>query len=224
MDTHIKLADQLAEFKAGFLQRAAPERVALMESATAQLKADGIESNALQVGDKVPELSLPDALGKSVSLSSLWQNGPLVVIFYRGGWCPYCNLELKAWQMRLPELKALGATLVAISPQTQDNSLSTAQKNELAFAVLSDSHLQAVEAFRIGFELTPELVELYKKGGNDLPTLNGNGSWVLPVPATYVIDRHGKVAFAHIEADYRERAEPQDVLAAVALASHASLN
>ncbi|CAN5626606.1 peroxiredoxin-like family protein [soil metagenome] len=224
MDTSIKLADQLAEFKAGSIQRSAPERIAVMEAATAQLKAGGIESQALKVGDSAPDLSLPDALGTSVSLSSLWQVGPLVVIFYRGGWCPYCNLELKAWQGRLPELKQLGATLVAISPQSPDNSLSTAQKNELAFAVLSDSSLQAAESFKIAFEMAPDLVELYKKGGNDLPTLNGNGRWVLPVPATYVIDRRGQIVYAHVEADYRERAEPEDVLAAVARARDPALS
>ena len=217
------LAQQLAEFKAGFKQRAAPERVAMMEAATADLKAQGIESRALQVGGRAPELALPDALGKPVTLVDLWRRGTLVVIFYRGGWCPYCNLELKAWQARLAELRHMGASLVAISPQTPDNSLSTAEKNELAFPVLSDSALQAAESFGIAFELAPELVELYGRVGNDLPVLNGNGHWVLPLPATYVIDRAGQIVFAHVEADYRERAEPDDVLASVALAQDAAL-
>lgn len=216
MDTNTSLNEQLAAYKAGFAKRAAPERVAMMESATADLRATGIESQALQIGAQVPALTLPDALNQPVSLSSLWQRGPLVLIFYRGGWCPYCNLELRAWQQQLSELRRLGAQLVAVSPQTPDNSLSTAEKNELAFPVLSDSALEAATAFGVAFEMPPELIELYSRVGNDLPVLNGNGRWVLPVPATYVIDRNGRVAFAHVEADYRERAEPGTVLAAVA--------
>ena len=223
MDQDITLATQLAEFKAGFKQRAAPERVAMMEVATAELKATGIESRALSIGVRAPDVSLPDALGQRVRLSELWRPGPLVVIFYRGGWCPYCNLELRAWQQRLADLRHLGASLVAISPQTPDNSLSTAEKNELAFPVLSDSTLEAAEAFRIAFELAPELVELYGRVGNDLPVLNGNGRWVLPMPATYVIDQDGRIVFSHVEADYRERAEPADVMAAVAQALDAAL-
>jgi len=101
---------------------------------------------------------------------------------------------------------------VAISPQTPDNSLSTAEKNELAFPVLSDSSLAAAKAFGVAFALSPELVELYASVGNDLPTLNGNGQWVLPIPATYLFDASGRVVFAHVESDYRRRAEPQDVL------------
>jgi peroxiredoxin len=215
METNPSLSQELAAYKAGFVQRAAPERVAMMEAATADLRATGIEAAALQVGAQVPELTLPDALSRPVSLASLWQQGPLVLIFYRGGWCPYCNLELRAWQRHLAALKALGAHLVAVSPQTPDNSLSTAEKNELAFPVLSDSALQAATAFGLAFEMPAELIELYSRVGNDLSVLNGNGRWVLPVPATYVIDRSGRIVYAHVEADYRERAEPDVVLAAV---------
>lgn len=216
MEPSRSLAEQLDAYKAAFVQRATPERVATMEAATADLRATGIESRALQVGAQVPDLTLPDASNQPVRLSSLWQRGPLVLIFYRGGWCPYCNLELRAWQQHLAALRQLGGQLVAVSPQTPDNSLSTAEKNELAFPVLSDSALAAATAFGVAFEMPPALVELYRGAGHDLPVLNGNGRWVLPVPATYVIDRDGRVAFAHVEADYRERAEPRDVLAAVA--------
>jgi peroxiredoxin len=208
MEQATSLTEQLAAFKAGFKQRAAPERVALMETATADLKATGIELQALQAGSVAPDLTLPDALNQPLRLSTLW--------------CPYCNLELRAWQQHLPALKHMGAQLVAVSPQTPDNSLSTAEKNELAFPVLSDSSLQAATAFGVAFEMSPELIELYSRVGNDLPVLNGNGRWVLPVPATYVIDRDGRVVYAHIEADYRERAEPSDVLASIAQARDAA--
>jgi peroxiredoxin len=212
MENSITLADQLAEFKAGFKTRAAPERVTMMEAATANLKASGIEQTALATGASAPDLSLPDAKGNPVRLSDLWKQGPVVIAFYRGGWCPYCNLELRAWQQQLPALQAAGASLVAISPQSPDNSLSTAEKNALAFTVLSDSLLAAAEAFGVAFELPAELVALYSGVGNDLPTINGNGKWVLPVPATFVIDRNGRIVYAHVEADYRERAEPINVI------------
>jgi peroxiredoxin len=214
------LTAQLAEYKAGFVQRVAPERVTMMEAATADLKATGIEQRALHVGDTAPtRLALPDALGRPVRLADLWQRGPLVLLFYRGGWCPYCNLELRAWQRKLPELQRLGASLVAVSPQTPDNSLSTAEKNGLAFPVLSDSSLVASDAFGITFTLPPELVDLYGRVGNELPVINGNGQWALPLPATYVIDRDGRIHFAHVEADYRERAEPDAVMQAIEAAA-----
>jgi peroxiredoxin len=206
------LTQQLADYQAGFKQRASADRVAMMETATAQLRATGIETTALHIGAALPALTLPDATGQPVDLKGLNAAGPLVIVFYRGGWCPYCNLELREWQRLLPQLREHGATLVAISPQTPDNSLSTAEKNELAFPVLSDSSLAAARAFGIAFTMNPALVALYSQIGNDLPTVNGNGQWVLPIPATYLIDRNGVVAYAHVEADYRQRAEPQDVL------------
>jgi len=215
MQIQESLASQLASYKAGFIGRAPAPRVAMMEAATAHLKSTGIESTALKVGDRAPSLSLPDAKGEQVHVDRMLEQGPVVAIFYRGGWCPYCNLELRAWQAHLAELHSLGATLVAISPQTPDNSLSTAEKNALAFPVLSDSDLAAAHGFGIAFTLPPELVELYGSVGNNLPELNGNGQWVLPVPATFVIDRSGVIQFAHVEADYRERAEPDDVLAVI---------
>ncbi len=187
-----------------------------IDNPTARLRDTGIASSALQCGAQAPDLTLPDALGRPFRLAEAWQRGPLVLIFYRGGWCPYCNLELRAWQRELATLQLLGAQLVAVSPQTPDHWLTTAEKNELAFPVLSDSSLAAATTFGLAFEMPPKLIDLYGRAGNDLSVVNGNGRWVLPVPATYVIDRQGRIAFAHVEADYRERAEPRQVLAAVA--------
>lgn len=206
------LHTQLSDFKAGFKTRATPERVATMEAATAQLRTSGIERTALQVGQRAPQVSLPNAKGELLDLARLWKQGPLIVVFYRGGWCPYCNLELRAWQQLLPQVNAKGAQLVAISPQTPDNSLSTREKNELAFEVLSDSRLHAAKAFGIAFDMPQELIDLYTSVGHDLPKTNGNGRWALPVPATYVIDREGIIQYANVDADYRNRAEPADVL------------
>jgi peroxiredoxin len=210
-----RLADELADFQLGFKQRAAPERVATMEAATQKLRESGIEQRARRVGDAAPDVVLRDQNGKAVRLSSLWSQGPLVIVFYRGGWCPYCNLELRAWQRELGVLHGVGGQLVAISPQTPDNSLSTQEKNALEYSVLSDSQLAASDAFGISFHLPPELVDLYASVGHDLPVVNGNGQWVLPIPATYVIDTQGEIVFSHVESDYRLRAEPSEVLQSI---------
>lgn len=206
------LQSQLADYQSAFKQRVPAERVATMERATADLRASGIETRALAIGAALPDVVLADVHGATVRLRDIQGDTPLVVVFYRGGWCPYCNLELREWQRLLPGLKDLGARLVAISPQLPDNSLSTAEKNALAYPVLSDSSLAAAHAFGLAFTLAPELVALYSSVGNDLPTLNGNGQWVLPLPATYVFDGQGAVIYRHVEADYRLRAEPQQVL------------
>lgn len=178
-------------------------------------EATGIAARAKRAGDLAPDVVLPDAYGKPVRLADRWRDGPLVIVFYRGGWCTYCNLQLRAWRRQERELARLGATLLAISPQTPDNSLSTAEKNELGFTVLSDSGLEAASGFGIAFTLHPDLVDFYGSVGTDIPVLNGNGRWVLPVPATYVIDRGGCIRFAMIEEDIRERVAPCDVIAAI---------
>lgn len=216
MEPKTSLTEQLAAYKTAYTQRAGPDRIALMEAATAALRATGIEARALQVGASAPDVTLPDAQNQPVRLATLWQRGPLVLVFYRGAWCPFCSLELRAWQQAQPVLGQMGAQLVAVSPQTSDNSLSTAQKNDLAVPVLSDSALQAANAFGLVFDMPAELIDLYSRAGIDLPALNGNGRWALPLPATYVIDTDGRIAYAHIDADYRERAEPAEVLVQLA--------
>jgi len=177
--------------------------------------ATGIAERARRAGDLAPDVTLPDANGQPVRLSDLWRQGPLVIVFYRGGWCSYCNLQLRAWQREADGLARLGATLVAISPQTPDNSMETATDNALAFTVLSDSDLQAANGFGLAFTLHPDLVDYYASVGTDIPVLNGNGQWVLPVPATYVVDTAGSIRFAFIEEDIRRRAEPREVLAEI---------
>jgi peroxiredoxin len=195
---------------------------ALTDGADDVFDATGIAARAKRAGDPAPDVVLPDAFGNPVRLSELWRKGPLVIVFYRGGWCTYCNLQLRAWRQQESELARLGATLLAISPQTPANSLSTAENNELAFTVLSDSSLEAANGFGIAFTLHPDLVDFYGAVGTDIPVLNGNGLWVLPVPSTYVVDRTGRIRFSLIEEDARQRAEPLDVLAAIEeLALHA---
>jgi peroxiredoxin len=206
------LQSQLTQYKTDFIARVDPKRVATMDLATALLRESGIENTALKVGQHAPDLVLPNVKGLPISLKSLWEKSPLIIVFYRGGWCPYCNLELRAWQSLLPQVKAAGAQLVAISPQTPDNSLSTREKNELAFEVLSDSAFAAADGFGIAFDMPPELVDLYSAVGHNLPVTNGNGRWSLPVPATYVVGTDGRIHYASIDVDYRNRAEPSAVV------------
>ncbi|MDP9890978.1 peroxiredoxin [Variovorax boronicumulans] len=182
------------------------------DAADAVFDATGIAARAKRAGDLAPDATLPDGAGRPVRLSDVWHKGPLVLVFYRGGWCGYCSLQLRAWHQRAVDLARLGATLLAISPQTPDHSMRTAEENQLAFTVLSDSNLDAANGFELAFTLPPELVSFYGSVGTDIPVLNGNGLWVLPVPATYVIDEEGCIRFAHIEEDIRKRAEPADVL------------
>ncbi|MBT2321431.1 AhpC/TSA family protein [Variovorax paradoxus] len=191
-----------------------PMTAAISDTA-AILRATGVCERAKREGDLAPDVNLRYASGAPVKLSDLWHGGPLVVIFYRGGWCRYCNLQLHAWQQHASELKRLGAALVAISPQTPDHSLDTIERSALAYTVLSDSSLDAANGFGIAFTLPPELIDLYASAGTDIPVLNGNAQWVLPIPATYLIDRTGRIRFAHVEMDYRERIDPQSVIAII---------
>jgi peroxiredoxin len=188
--------------------------VALMNRANDSLRSPEILGRALHEGDRAPNFRLPNAQGGSIELSALLNRGPVVLAFYRGQWCPYCSLELRAYQKLLPQLQALGANLVAVSPQTPDNSLSTAEKNELAYPVLSDVGLHVARAYGVAFTLPTELVELYQRQWkNDLVKWNGEGGWSLPIPATYVIGEDARIVLAHVDPDYRERLDPEAVLA-----------
>jgi len=185
------------------------------QTASAVFQSTGISTRAKREGDPAPDVILPDAFGRPTRLSDCWGGGPLVVIFYRGGWCSYCNLQLRAWQAHADELSSLNATLLAISPQTPDNSMTTAEINALAYPVLSDSTLDAADGFNISFTLPPELVDFYGAVGVDVPVFNGNGQWVLPVPSTFVIDEGGTIRLAHIDEDFGRHPEPREVLARI---------
>jgi peroxiredoxin len=187
--------------------------IALMNRANDSLRTAEVLGRALQEGDRAPNFRLPNAQGGSVELNAVLKRGPVVLAFYRGQWCPYCNLELRAYQKVLPQLQALGASLIAVSPQTQDNSLSTAERNELAYPVLSDVGLHVARAYGVAFDLPTELVELYQRQwNNDLVKWNGEGGWSPPIPASYVIGEDGRIVLAHVDPDYRERLEPEAVL------------
>ena len=188
---------------------------AVMDKATADLADSGIAEWTLKVGEKVSNFTLPNAVGKPVELRSLLADGPVVISFYRGQWCPYCNLELRALQNSLPQIKNLGATLVAISPQTPDNSLSTAEKNELTFEVLSDVGNKIAKEFGLVFTIPAELRPIYEGFGIDLPAHNGEETFELPIAATYVVAPDGKIVRAFVDSDYTKRLDPEEILAAL---------
>jgi peroxiredoxin len=217
MEISMALQDKLAAFKADFESGrfpVKPPRDALdtMHRATAELIASGQAQRARKAGDVAPEFTLTDPDGKPVSSRDLLAKGPLVVSFYRGVWCPYCNLELQALQEALPEIAARGASLVAISPQTAPNSRKSERDNNLSFPILSDVRSEVADAFGIRFALSGELVALYKTFKNDLPTFNDDPSWVLPMPARYVIGRDGIIAYAEVNPDYTHRPDPSELL------------
>lgn len=203
---------ELDAFRAEWMRKAPPEAQALIARQIEELRATGAETRALAEGALLPDITLPDAHGAPRRLREL---APAVIVFYRGGWCPYCNLQLRAWQKRLPELAALGIGLVAISPQLPDGSLTTAERNGLSFPVLSDSEGTAGRAFGVEFALPEELVALYRRFGHDLDAVNGPAGWRLPMPATFAADASGRIRFAGFDADYRRRVEPAEVLAAL---------
>lgn len=210
------LQSELDGFRAAWEQRVGPEIAALIAADNRALVASGTLSSALGAGDAMPRLVLPDALGNRFDLGAAADAGPLVITFYRGGWCPYCSLELRAWQQALPRLRAAGAQLVAVSPEAPDNALTTAEKNDLSFPVLSDTDGMLADAFGIRFQLTEAIIALYRKFGHDLPEHNAGTGWTLPVPASFVVGRGGRIVLSHVEADYRRRLDPGAALAALA--------
>jgi peroxiredoxin len=170
----------------------------------------------LSVGDEAPDFELPDATGRQVRLSDLLRDGPVVLSFYRGEWCPYCNLTLHTWQQRLDDLSNAGGRFVAVTPQRPSDALSLTEKHQLAFPVLSDETQDVIRAYKLHFDLPSALKDLYGNAwGLDLTEQNADGSWSLPVPGTFVVDRDRKIRFAFAWADYRVRAEPDEVLAAL---------
>ena len=211
----MSLKAELDAFRSEFMAQVSPEIRDAMVRADMELAGSGIAQRALKAGDRAPDFRLPDARGGYERLKDLLSAGPVVVSFYRGGWCPYCNLELRALQKVLPEITGLGATLVVISPETPDESLSTAEKNALAFPVLSDADSATAKSFGITYDLAKELRPIYTRSGHALPDKNGDESWVLPIPATYVIDRDGTITLAFVDVDYRNRLEPAEILGAL---------
>ena len=211
----MSLKDELSHYLEKFLGKVPEQGLEIYHDATAKLIASGIAENCLKVGDKIPQFSLPNVDGKLISSDELLARGPLIINFYRGGWCGYCNLELQALQRSLITIKETGATLVAISPNLPNASRETVEKHALEFDVLNDLGNKVSTQYGVAFTLDKRLQPLYKQYGINLETDNGDNSQVLPLPATFVANRQGEVVFSFVDADYTKRVEPSEVIAAI---------
>jgi peroxiredoxin len=209
----MSLQDKLDAFKAEFEgKKAPPAVVAVMHKATADLIASGQADRALKAGDRAPKFALPDAHGQTLRSTDLIEDGPVVLTFYRGVWCPYCNMDLQAIEAAANDMRALGASLVAISPQTAPNRRKSERENALSFPILSDHGNAVAHKFGLRFRLPDDLIAVYKGFGNDLTIGNGEDSWTLPMPARYVIGTDGIIAYAEVNPDYTRRPDPTELL------------
>lgn len=203
-----------AKIEAG--RQANPDFMKGVDAAIQNAKEFEQGGNALKIGQLAIEFELPNQEGKAVALKDLVAKGPVVVTFYRGDWCPYCNLQLRALQARLEEIEALGATLVAISPQVPDGSLTKSEISEMTFTVLSDQNAKVASQYGVAWEVPEFLLDHMRVDRNlDLEKINnGNGS-VLPIPATFIIGTDGIIAWNYVNVDYRTRSEPEEIVEAL---------
>jgi peroxiredoxin len=181
----------------------------------AQVETTGLTQQALAAGQLAPPFTLPDATGQPKTLTALLAQGPVVLAFYRGNWCPYCNVQLRAYQQALPELALRGATLVAISPQTPELSSLTASEKELAFPVLSDVGNVVARQYGLAYGVGPEVAYTLRSVGIDLAAFNGTADDELPLTATFVINTDGVIGWRWVEANFKHRADPADIIQAL---------
>jgi peroxiredoxin len=207
------LTDMIHAYDEVKKEKVAAETLATMADATEDLKRSGIERRALKTGDTMPDFELPNQHGKRRRLSDYLAKSPVVLNIYRGGWCPYCNLEMKALNDVLPEIQAHGAQLVAIAPETPDKAMLTAERNAINIDILSDAGNRIAEEMGLVFELPQVLRPVYEKFGIDLPAYNGDNSFKLPVPATYIVGQDRSIVYDFVNADYTQRLEPTEIVA-----------
>lgn len=208
----MSLKEELSTLKAENLTQIPIDVQKIMFADLEKLGASGLIETAPKAGEKLKDFILPNHLGEKRSLSELREKGPVVVTFYRGGWCPYCNLELRAYQAVLKNIKAAGATLVAVTPELPDESLTTSERHGLEFEVLTDVNSEYAKEIGIVFTLAEELRVIYEGFGIEIEKHNGKGQFDLPLAATFVVNVDGTIASATVDADYKNRAEPSDVV------------
>jgi peroxiredoxin len=194
-------------------EKTPPHVMPTIEASIHAVKKWGLERRALQSGETIRDFELPDATGAMVKSLELRTRGPLLIVFYRGAWCPFCNLALQALQERYSEIASRGVTLVAISPQTPDHSLSLREKHNLRFPVLSDIGNKVAQQFGIVFELDHGLKVVQAQFGVDIPSFNGDQSFQLPVPAVFLVSKDGKVLDSFVEVNYMKRLAPETAIA-----------
>jgi peroxiredoxin len=187
-----------------------------IDAGIAHAEAAGLASRALGTGDQAPNFTLPDATGRPQTLAHLLENGPVVLTFYRGNWCPYCNVQLRAYQQALPKLANYGATLIAVSPQTPDSTSLTASEKELTFPVLSDVSNQVARQYGLAYGVGTEVADTLRSVGIDLAAHNGTDDDELPLTATFVIDTDGAIIWAEVIANFKDRPDPAAILIALA--------
>lgn len=204
----------LEKRRVDFGKVASDEKKKIYGEGTEAVKKSGILDKALNAGDKAPDFMLNNQMNKPVSLYSELEKGPVVLIWYRGGWCPYCNITLHYLQERLPDMTKAGGALIALTPEMPDKSMNTTEKHSLDFLVLSDVANKVGKEYGVVFELTPEVAAIYQESF-DLHAYNGDESNELPLAATYVVDQKGIIQYAFLDADYRNRAEPDDIIGAL---------
>lgn len=215
------LQDQLDEITANTRGLVQPERLAVGERAVEELFGTGIEDRILPVGARAPEFALKDSSGRIVRSADLLSLGPLIIKFFRGRWCPYCMTELEAWRELYPRLRERGGLLVAISPQIERQSDFMVGQHQLPFPALTDRGCALAEKFRLAYTVPDYQRDYYLSILVNLPFVNGDATWRLPLPATYVVARDGQVLFAEAHADFRVRPEPEEALdAALAACRH----
>lgn len=206
------LQSKLEEQKSNFSRKADDTKKKAYEEGITFVKESGFLYNAKKTGDVAPDFTLKNALGEPVQLSEYLKKGKVVLTWYRGGWCPYCNLTLNALQEELANFKKQGANLIALTPELPNESISTSEKNNLQFEVLSDVGNKVAKEYGIVFQLTGDVAELY----NDAFAFhkhNGDTTNQLPLAATYIIDENGKIIYSFLDDDYRNRAEPSELTA-----------
>ena len=210
-----KLREQ-TDAKIAFGRKKNPEFMKGVDDIINEAKAFEKGKNAIKIGEKAPDFILPNPLGKDVQLSDLLSKGPVVVTFYRGSWCPYCNLQLRALQAKLNEIESLGATLVAISPEVPDASMTKNEISNMDFTVLSDQDAKVASQYGVAWEVPEFLLDHMRIDRElDLKEINnGNGS-VLPIPATFIIGTNGLVQWNYVNVDYRTRSEPDEIIEAL---------
>jgi peroxiredoxin len=203
------------ELRAGLRDQLGGEILSVYDRDAEALAAGDTFAGALRAGDGAPPFRLADARGGAVALADLLAGGPVVLVFYRGAWCPYCNLQLAAFQSALADIRAAGATLVAVSPQTPDQSLTVAERHALEFPVLSDPGNAVARDYGLVFTQSEAATTTSRGLGIELPAFNGDDSHTLPAASTFVIGTDGVIRFAAVSGDYRWRVGPDEVLAAL---------
>lgn len=206
------LAEKIDNFKKQFEKEADTSSLELMSLAASDLATTKIVEDSLKTGDKAVNFTLNSHTGEKISLTNLLSNGKVVLSFYRGSWCPYCNLELASLQQVLSEIEGTGAILIAVSPELPDYASLVHNEKELGFNILFDKGNRIAQLFGLEFTLDERLRPLYEKFGLDIPSHNGDDTFKLPIPATYVINQDSSIAFHFVDTDYHKRLEPKEIL------------